>query len=217
MGLETGTRIEDLVASNPLGTDPKAQGDDHLRLLKACVQGSLPALGPNAVTASAIELNRLTGAKDVLIQSVRVNEPNYLTDAGPNSYILNDVAPLITQGMQAVAGSITPTVIGSKIRVTAQALYTDGSTNTRLAAAIHKDAIVDAVASGLGAGKDNTGQAFTTVLLTHEENSVSLDPINFQLRVGSFTGAAVFVNGTQGRIFGGTVAQTFILLEEFAQ
>ena len=41
MGLEVGTQIGDLVPANPPGTDPKSQGDDHLRLLKTCVQGSL--------------------------------------------------------------------------------------------------------------------------------------------------------------------------------
>lgn len=34
MGLETGTTIASLNASWPLGTDPKSQGDDHLRLIK---------------------------------------------------------------------------------------------------------------------------------------------------------------------------------------
>lgn len=43
MGLETGDYIEDLVQSNPVGaTDPKGQGDDHLRLIKKCIQQSFP-------------------------------------------------------------------------------------------------------------------------------------------------------------------------------
>jgi hypothetical protein len=40
MGLETGDYISDLVDTNPLGTDPKNQGDD--RLIKKCVQQSFP-------------------------------------------------------------------------------------------------------------------------------------------------------------------------------
>jgi len=43
MGLESGTFIDDLVVTNPVGaTDPKSQGDDHLRLLKAVLKGSFP-------------------------------------------------------------------------------------------------------------------------------------------------------------------------------
>lgn len=53
MGLETGTLIPDLVDANPSGTDPKSEGDDHLRLIKTCVQGSFPAfVGTTAVPAS---------------------------------------------------------------------------------------------------------------------------------------------------------------------
>jgi len=57
MGLETGTRIEDLVATNPANTDTLAQADDHLRLIKACLLGSFPSLGSTAVSVTAAELN----------------------------------------------------------------------------------------------------------------------------------------------------------------
>lgn len=57
MGLETGNRIPDLVASNPPGTDPKSEGADHLRLIKACVQGSFPGIGSDQVAATAAELD----------------------------------------------------------------------------------------------------------------------------------------------------------------
>ena len=73
MGLETGTQIGDLVPANPLGTDPKSQGDDHLRLIKTCVQGSLgnmesfweiPTIGPglsqkNTAGSAAVNLINL--------------------------------------------------------------------------------------------------------------------------------------------------------------
>lgn len=38
MSLETGSYINDLVASNPPGTDPKSSGDDHLRLIKTALK-----------------------------------------------------------------------------------------------------------------------------------------------------------------------------------
>lgn len=40
MGLETATYIADLVTTNPASTDPKSQGDDHLRLLKTVLQAT---------------------------------------------------------------------------------------------------------------------------------------------------------------------------------
>ncbi len=58
MGLESGNRIEDLVDSNPLATDDVSEGDDHLRLIKQCVQGSFPSLGSTACDRTGVELNK---------------------------------------------------------------------------------------------------------------------------------------------------------------
>lgn len=42
MALETGTYLHDLVTTNPLGTDPRSQGDNHLRLLKTVLKATFP-------------------------------------------------------------------------------------------------------------------------------------------------------------------------------
>lgn len=42
MPLETGTYISDLDASNPLGSDQRSEGDNHLRLIKSVVQSTFP-------------------------------------------------------------------------------------------------------------------------------------------------------------------------------
>jgi hypothetical protein len=42
MSLETGTFIQDLVSTNPPGTDKKKQGDDHLRLIKSVLRSTFP-------------------------------------------------------------------------------------------------------------------------------------------------------------------------------
>ena len=42
MALESGTFLGDLVSSNPPGWDSESQGDDHLRLIKAVLQGTFP-------------------------------------------------------------------------------------------------------------------------------------------------------------------------------
>jgi len=62
MGLETATYISQLVATNPLATDPISQGDDHLRLIKSVLQAQFSGLsGTTAVTASGAEMNLLDG------------------------------------------------------------------------------------------------------------------------------------------------------------
>ena len=61
MALETGTYIDDLVATNPVATDDVSEGDDHVRLLKSTIQASFPNIA-GAMTASHTELNILDGA-----------------------------------------------------------------------------------------------------------------------------------------------------------
>lgn len=56
MGLETGTYISDLVVTNPTSTDPKSQGDDHLRLVKATLKNTFPNI-TGAMTVSHTVLN----------------------------------------------------------------------------------------------------------------------------------------------------------------
>ena len=51
MGLESPTHIDDLVSSNPVGsTDPKSEGDNHIRNIKAVLQTDFPDV--DAATAS---------------------------------------------------------------------------------------------------------------------------------------------------------------------
>lgn len=45
MPLETGSFINDLTPTNPPNSDAAGQGDDHLRLIKATVQGTFPNMG----------------------------------------------------------------------------------------------------------------------------------------------------------------------------
>lgn len=44
MTVEVATYIGDLVGANPAAGDPKSEGDDHIRLIKAVLQASLPNL-----------------------------------------------------------------------------------------------------------------------------------------------------------------------------
>src|ERR1044072_9465938 len=59
MGLEAASFIHQLDANNPVSSDSKGQGDDHLRLIKFCVQNTLPNVDGH-VTASHTEFNFLS-------------------------------------------------------------------------------------------------------------------------------------------------------------
>ncbi len=60
MALESTTYIDGLVTTNPTGTDPRSQGDDHLRLVKSTLRSTFPNI-TGAVTATHTELNLIDG------------------------------------------------------------------------------------------------------------------------------------------------------------
>ncbi len=60
MALESATYISDLVSTNPTGSDGKAAGDDHIRLVKSTVKASFPNVA-GAVTSTHTELSGLAG------------------------------------------------------------------------------------------------------------------------------------------------------------
>lgn len=65
MALETATYINDLNTSNPTGTDAKAQGDDHIRLIKSAVKATFPNV-TGAVTPTQTELNYVAGVTSAI-------------------------------------------------------------------------------------------------------------------------------------------------------
>jgi hypothetical protein len=60
MPLETATFINQLVETNPTGTDNASQGDNHLRLIKSAVKATFPNI-TGAVTVNHTDLNSVTG------------------------------------------------------------------------------------------------------------------------------------------------------------
>jgi hypothetical protein len=58
MSVESATFISGLDATRPLGTDPKSQGDDHLRLIKVTLLNTFPNV-TGAVNATHTQLNQL--------------------------------------------------------------------------------------------------------------------------------------------------------------
>lgn len=66
MALEQATTINQLVETNPLGTDTKSQGDDHIRLIKGALRRTFPNItGP--ITVDEKVLNALAGGTNLMI------------------------------------------------------------------------------------------------------------------------------------------------------
>ena len=59
MSLESATKVSQLVATNPTGSDPKSQGDDHLRMIKLVLQNNAikSEIGQSATPANNFSLD----------------------------------------------------------------------------------------------------------------------------------------------------------------
>jgi hypothetical protein len=102
MSLETGTFISDLVVTNPLNTDQKAQGAGHLRLLKSTVKATFPAI-TGAVTPTHTELNFVAG----VTSSIQAQLGNEIARAAPLASPVFTGTPTVPT---AIAGTITTQV-----------------------------------------------------------------------------------------------------------
>lgn len=60
MALESASFINQLIATNPDGSDPKGQGDDHLRLIKKVLKGTFPQF-TGALTGTQDQYNAVLG------------------------------------------------------------------------------------------------------------------------------------------------------------
>jgi hypothetical protein len=72
MGLESFGLIKDLVDTNPVGTDPKSQGDDHIRGIKATLKDQFPNLEA-AVTATAATINAAATTSQIGRRNLLIN------------------------------------------------------------------------------------------------------------------------------------------------
>ena len=78
MPLEVATYINGLDSANPTPTDPKSQGDDHLRLVKSTIKNTFPNVN-SAINASDEEVNFLAGVTSLI--QVQLNDK--LSKSGP--------------------------------------------------------------------------------------------------------------------------------------
>ena len=83
MPLESATYIEQLVDTNPAGTDQVSQGDDHIRLIKKCIQDSFPNTNGVWNTTSPITAGPATlGGQLMQLQQQRKMAGGVINDNG---------------------------------------------------------------------------------------------------------------------------------------
>jgi hypothetical protein len=109
MGLETGTYIDSLNASNPAATDALSQADEHLRLIKSTLKSTFPSVA-GAVTATHTAINTKV-AEPVSAITSDGSSPSINTSAGVTAANLRTLLG-VTEGAITTStdsgGEVTP-------------------------------------------------------------------------------------------------------------
>lgn len=119
MTIETASFINGLNASYPAASDPKSEGDDHLRLIKTTVKATFPNL-TGAVTPTQADLNVLAGAASGAVSGL-----NVATQAASNNTTLAASTAMVQAAILASSG-VTAALPGQSGN-SGKYLTTDGS------------------------------------------------------------------------------------------
>jgi hypothetical protein len=115
--VESATYIDDLVATNPDGADPKSEGDNHLRLIKSVLLASFPNVG-GAVSATHTELNYVDGVTSAVQTQLDAKLPKAGgTMTGDIAMGDNDISGIRTatfNGVVTVSGTAVDWTAGLK-------------------------------------------------------------------------------------------------------
>lgn len=123
--------IDDLVITNPIGaTDPKSQGDDHIRNIKKAIKATFPSITA-AVTSSHTELNVLDGATLSVAElnildgaTLDVTELNYLdgaTGVTGTGNTVRSASPTFTGTANAAAITASGAIAGASLAASGNA------------------------------------------------------------------------------------------------
>ena len=139
MPLETGNFIPELDPNNPLGSDQKSEGDDHLRVLKRATQGSFPAFVGNTATP-----------KSVTLTEDEINDAALKSAAAAISGAWQfDTPPLLSNAIALLGRDVADAVSHALLSLSAADIATIGNddTDAELRAQINTDLIVGGVLS----------------------------------------------------------------------
>lgn len=175
MGLEIATYISDLNPANPATSDPLAQGDDHIRLMKAALKASFPlVIGQLNATmvpftpVSGLVATTVAGALAEL-QSSRYEVGEALgTPASGN--LANCTFPTLNQNTTGTAANATNIADGA---VSSAAKIAD---NIITPAKLTQKLTLGSVATASGVAVDFTGIPSWAKRITVALNGISITP-----------------------------------------
>ena len=119
MALESGTYLDDLVATNPTASDNVSQGDNHLRLIKSVLKNSFPS-----VDAAVNAIHTGTSAPSTAISAGlcwfdTTNNVLKIRNEANDAWITLAISPVTSNTVDVDGGSIDGTPIGAASASTA--------------------------------------------------------------------------------------------------
>ncbi len=193
MALETGSYISSLVATNPVSGDPKSQGDDHLRLLKATILATFPNI-TGAVTPVHGDFNALLNAS---VSGTGASIYVVTQTVGNNSKLAASTAYVDATAMNAALPSQSATTVGKFAKSNGSAASWGNPIGLNATA---KTAGYTAVAGDDYPQDTNTTGAFTVTLPAAP--SVTDAPILIHDLVGTFATANLTLGRNSLKIMG---------------
>ena len=92
MSLESATYIWQLVPTNPEGSDPVTEGDNHIRMVKGTLQASFPGMTAPWTTSSVINCADPVDPQDVVtLNYLQNNQPTTDPIGHPRIWLLPDL------------------------------------------------------------------------------------------------------------------------------
>lgn len=194
MGLESGSFISALVSTNPVGaTDPKSQGDDHLRFIKAKLLETFPNV-TGAVTSTHTELNLVAGATGGLA-TLSVSFAAALASISAINTLVSSMGTL--------SASVTSSDITGSIRtpvLQTQAGYTAG-TFTAATVTVNNKGIITKISAGgalgstITAGNTITLNPFANSNTTTAAHGLGVKPMWYQVYLECLTAELGYTTG----------------------
>lgn len=129
MGLETGTYINDLNPANPLGTDPKSQGDDQIRLLKTTVKNTFPfsTMGSGLMKANGASAAVSVASAADIVGYIGATAVTNATNATNLTGIASTCGYSVSGQNHSYGGALGPQVMGNTTTAAGFSLHRAGA------------------------------------------------------------------------------------------
>jgi hypothetical protein len=212
VSLETGTYISDLNTANPTASDPKSQGDDHLRLIKSTVKATFPNV-TGAVTLTHTQINT----------TAQLASPAFTgTPTAPTVAATDNSTTLATTAQVQLATpqifSVSATVAANALTVNLAAANIDFRSATLTSGTVTRrtgSAISVVVPSTATLGTVNAIQSRIMVLALDNAGTVELAVVNLAggtslTETGVISTTAISVAATSSSVVYSTTARTNI-------